>query len=126
MIQRGRRSIFQVTSIGAPSPSYYNRPTIAREPPPSPDHLSPAMQAWWGEITKAFVLQPHQLRTLQAGAEAWDRCQQAREALEQHGLSYTDGNGVVRARPEVAVERDSRAAFMRAVRALGLGKIEPP
>ena len=32
---------------------------------------------------------------------------EARAALTVHGLSYTDDRGMVRARPEVAVERDA-------------------
>ena len=70
-------------------------------------------------------LPPHQCRTLQCAAEAWDRKEQARLALAKEGLSYVDPKGMVRARPEVAIERDSRIAYLRAMRELNLA-IEPP
>jgi hypothetical protein len=51
----------------------------------------------------------------------------ARQAIERHGMSYTDDKGMIRSRPEVAIERDSRTGFMRAVRELDLGSdVEPP
>jgi len=65
---------------------------------------------------------------LQAAGEAWDRYQQARTALAEHGLTFTDDKGMVRARPEAAIERDSRIAFARLIRELDLdtdGPAEP-
>ena len=64
-------------------------------------------------------LADHHLRLLQAASEAWDRCQQARIAVAENGLTFTDDRGMVRVRPEVGVERDSRTAFMRALREAG-------
>jgi phage terminase small subunit len=71
---------------------------------------------------KEFDLAPHQLRTLQVVAEAWDRKEEARKVLAREGLSYVDAKGMHRARPEVAVERDSRAAYLRAMRELALDR----
>jgi len=67
-----------------------------------------------------YLLEPHHLRLLQAAVEAWDRYQQARAALAKHGLTFEDEKGMVRARPEVAIERDSRIAFARLIRELDL------
>jgi hypothetical protein len=50
--------------------------------------------------------------------EALDRTEQARLALLEHGLVYTEGKGLVRSRPEFAIERDSRFAYLRAMREL--------
>jgi len=85
-----------------------------------PDHLTPAASAWWASVTDEFALQPHHLRLLTLAAEAWDRCEQARQALAEHGLIYTDRFGQPRARPEVAIERDNRIAFARLLRELAL------
>jgi hypothetical protein len=49
---------------------------------------------------------------------------QAREALKG-GLTYEDRFGCPRARPEIAVERDSRIGFARLVRELGLDVNNP-
>src|SRR5829696_1072656 len=59
------------------------------------------------------VLQGVQLRLLQAACEAWDMCQAARAALALHGLTFLTAAGEPRARPEVAIERDSSLAFAR-------------
>jgi hypothetical protein len=72
---------------------------------------------------KEFDLAAHQLRTLQVAAEAWDRKEEAREVLAREGLSYTDGKGMIRSRPEVQIERDSRAAYLRAMRELQLDAV---
>jgi P27 family predicted phage terminase small subunit len=76
-------------------------------------------------VVRDYDLEPHHLRLLQAACEAWDRYQQARMALAEHGLTFTDEKGMVRARPEAAIERDARTAFARLVRELDLD-VEPP
>jgi len=76
-------------------------------------------------VVDDFELEPHHVRLLTLAAESWDRCTQAREALAEHGLTYTDRFDQPRARPEVAVERDSRIAFARLVRELALDVDEP-
>ncbi|MFO0899839.1 MAG: hypothetical protein U0836_20605 [Pirellulales bacterium] len=93
--------------------------------PPAPAHLSAEAQAWWSATVAEFDLQGHHLRLLRLAAEAWDRCQQARQALAAGGLTYEDRFGAPRTRPEIAVERDSRLAFARLVRELGLD-VAPP
>ncbi len=69
------------------------------------------------------MLEPHQLRTLQAAAEAWDRYCEARAVIAAEGMSYADDKGRRFARPEVAIERDIRVAYLRAMRDL---KLDPP
>lgn len=93
--------------------------------PPAPAHLRPVTQAWWRQVVEEYDLQAHHLRLLQGAGEAWDRCQQAREALAEHGLTFANRDGEPRVRPEVAVERDSRLAFARLIRELDLD-VEPP
>ena len=76
-------------------------------------------------MCQGYELEEHHVKLLTAACEAWDRHQQAREALEQRGLVYIDSRGVPHSRPEVAVERDSRIAFARLVRELRLD-VGPP
>jgi len=93
---------------------------------PPPTHLSKASKAWFKAITDDFRLESWQLRTLTAAAEAWDRTQQAREQLAVDGLTLDDRFGQVRVHPLVAVERDSRLAFVRCLRELALEVDDEP
>ena len=94
--------------------------------PQPPDHLSADAKEWWHEVVRDFALEPHHLRLLRAACEAWDRMQQARQALADHGgLTFTDERGVIRAHPAVAMERDARTAFARLVRELDLNTGAP-
>jgi hypothetical protein len=76
-------------------------------------------------VVQDYELEPHRLRLLQLAGEAWDRSQQAREVLNDAGLTYQNRFGDPVLRPEAAVERDSRLAFARLIRELDLD-VEPP
>lgn len=93
--------------------------------PKPPAHLSQATRKWWRLIVDEYELGPHHLRVLQAACEAWDRQQEARERLAADGAYITDRFGQLRPHPALAVERDSRIAFIRAVRELALDDSEP-
>jgi len=99
--------------------------TAYDEPPTAPSHLSAEMRDFWTATLTEHTIDAHRLGTLQVCCEAWDRCQQARRELSKSGLSYTDEKGMIRARPEVAIERDSRVAYLRALRELDIDT-EPP
>lgn len=94
-------------------------------PPKPPKHLKPATKKWFRQVIEEYDLEAHHVKILTLAAESWDRCQEAREILDREGLTYLDRFGCPRARPEVAVERDSRIAFARLVRELCLD-IDPP
>ena len=89
-------------------------PVIPAELPPAPDHLSPAMQAWWQAVVRDYELDPHHLRLLEAAADAWDRMVQAHEVLRAEGLTVTTKHGTKK-HPAADIERDSRLAFARLV-----------
>jgi P27 family predicted phage terminase small subunit len=118
MLQRGRKSAASLATL----------PVTAPEPPrtlhSAPDHLSPAMKAWWNSIVAEIDLEPHRLRVLEAACGAWDRMVEARKAVAEHGLTF-EGKDGPRPRPEVAIERDARIAFARIVRELGTPPPEP-
>lgn len=85
-----------------------------------PQHLASPTAAWWASVVATFELEPHHVRLLTLAAEAWDRAEQAREALAEHGLIFLDRWDQPHSRPEIAVERDSRIAFARLLRDLDL------
>ena len=76
----------------------------------APPHLGPETRKWFTSVVTTYHLEPHHLRLLQLAGEAWDRCQQAREAIAKEGLTVASGG---RAHPAIAIERDSRLAFAR-------------
>ncbi len=95
------------------------RAPVTRPAPPA--HLSPDAASWWRSVVADYDLEDHHLRLLQAAAEAWDRLQQARQALAEHGgLTFAKANGDLATHPAVAIERDARIGFARLVRELDL------
>lgn len=90
-----------------------------------PRHLRPASRRWVRWVLDSFVLETHHRLILVAAAEAWDRAQGAREIIDRDGPTYLDRFDQPRARPEITIERDSRIAFLRALRELALD-VEPP
>jgi P27 family predicted phage terminase small subunit len=85
-----------------------------------PAHLSKEAAAWWAVIVHDYVLVDHHVKILTTATEAWDRCQSARELVEADGVCVTDRFGALKAHPAIAIERDSRVAFLRALRELAL------
>jgi P27 family predicted phage terminase small subunit len=93
--------------------------------PKPPKHLRVATSAWWAEVVSEYDLENFHIRLLTKASEAFDRSEQAREALLKHGLTFDDRFGSPHARPEVAIERDSRIAFARLIREIGLDVSTP-
>jgi len=76
----------------------------------------------WRSIVTEYDLgdDPAGLQLLTFALEAVDRANAARSALDQNGTTYMDRFGQPRARPEVAIERDSVIRAARCFRELGL------
>lgn len=94
-------------------------------PTAPPKHLRPSTRKWFEHVVESYELEQHHIRLLTLAAELWDRAEQAREALAEHGLVFTDRFGCPRSRPEIAVERDCRIAFARLIRELDLDVSAP-
>ncbi len=86
----------------------------------APVHLRAATRKWFADVLDDFELDEHHIRLLTLAAESWDRGEMARESIAEHGMTFVDRFGSPRARPEVAIERDSRIAFARLLRELDL------
>ena len=97
--------------------------TTTRVKPPA--HLSKESGEWFSRIVVEYALESHHIKLLTLACEAWDRCCEARHAIEKNGLTYIDRFEQPRSRPEVAVERDSRLSFARLCRELCLDLSEP-
>jgi phage terminase small subunit len=94
--------------------------------PRPPKYLKPTTRRWWKQVVETWTLDEHHIKLLTLAAASWDRCEQARQALDQFGLTWTDEKlNRLSPRPEVAVERDSRIAFARLLRELDLDTETP-
>lgn len=92
----------------------------SKSKPQAPKHLKPETAAWYVEVLTDYQLEEHHRRLLLLAGESFDRGTAAREAIDKHGLTYTNRHGEERPRPEIAIERDARIAFARLLRELGL------
>ena len=91
----------------------------------APKHLQPETRKWYRWVCGEWQLGQHHERILLVACESWDRKNQARLVIDDLGLTYLDASDQPKVRPEVAVERDSRLAFLRALRELDLD-LDPP
>jgi phage terminase small subunit len=101
------------------------KPPADPDPPSPPEHLAADTKRWFADVCAEYELAGRQIMILVLACEAWDRCSQARAAIEEHGPVFVDRFGCPRARPEVQIERASRSAFVRVLRELDLAG-DPP
>ena len=97
----------------------------AQRRPAAPRHLSDEAKAIWKATLPDYDLEVRHLAVLTTALEALDRMREAQEATRRDG-AYTEGRFGLKAHPGLAVERDSRTAFLRAQRELGLDLEAPP
>jgi hypothetical protein len=92
------------------------------KPHSKPDAVSipGSMLTWAMGLRETHVLDGTAEELLRLILEADRRYQQARAALDLHGLTQAGADGRATARPEVAIERDTRAAIARLIQQLDL------
>ena len=61
-------------------------------------------------MLEEYELEDHHVRLLTLACESWDRATLAREAIAEHGLTYTDRFNSPRKRPEVSVAESATIA----------------
>ena len=92
--------------------------------PDPPGHLGDAGLELWQSIQRSYQIDdPGGLALLRVAAEAADRAASCRVQLDQQGEVIVI-KGVPRAHPAAAIERDARAALIRALKELRLD-VEP-
>lgn len=92
---------------------------------PAPAHLSAEARTIWRSVLVDYELERRHEAVLLIALEAFDRMREAQAAIAADG-AYVDGRFGKKAHPALAVERDSRIAFLRAQRELGLDLTAPP
>jgi phage terminase small subunit len=90
-----------------------------------PDRLSPAAKTWWTKLTNEYGIDDQAgLLILETAMRSMDRMAMASALVDQYGAVTVDKFGQLKANPACAVERDSRAAMMAALKSLNLD-LEP-
>lgn len=90
-----------------------------------PAGLSPAAKSWWKKLTNEYGIDDQAgLLILETAMRAMDRMTQAGALIDKHGAVILDKFEQLKANPACAVERDSRAAMMGALKSLNLD-LEP-
>jgi hypothetical protein len=70
-------------------------------------------------------LERHHVAILNAALASWDRCEEAAAIVNRDGAVVRDRFGQQKVHPAIAIERDSRAAFLRGMRELDVdGAVE--
>lgn len=89
-------------------------------PSNAPTHLSLPARRLFDSVLKLYALEDHDRAILAKALEAWDRAEQARQQIDTDGLMVTSRLGEPKPHPLLSTERDSRSAFLAAMRQLGL------
>lgn len=90
-----------------------------------PIHLSTEAKKIWKILTEEYGIEDAGgLAILKTGLEAYDRATGARLAINKDGLTISDRFGALKPHPLLACERDARAQWLAALKAMNLD-IEP-
>jgi hypothetical protein len=106
-----------------PKPPRTRTRSVASRPKgkPAPPHLEAEERDLWTDITREYRFDdPASLALLRSALEAHMRVRRCRVQIDTQGETVTDRFGQVRSHPLLAAERDARAAFLAAMRALNL------
>jgi P27 family predicted phage terminase small subunit len=89
--------------------------------PAPPRGLVGKARAFWGKVTRDFVLEPFHLDTLEQACWSLQRAEEAREIVNTEGQFYrNEKTGQLARHPALVSEEKARAQFLRCVRELGL------
>ena len=87
----------------------------------APAGLSPRAKSWWKKLTEEYDIDDQAgLLILETAMRAMDRMTMAAALIDKHGAVVIDKFQQLKANPACAVERDSRAAMMGALKSLNL------
>ena len=98
---------------------------MKKSEPKAPAHLSRASKQWWRAIQADYaVADAAGLAVLAQAAESLDRVAAAGKEIRESGIVVQDRWGQTKPHPAAAIERDAKASFLQALRALNLD-VEP-
>jgi P27 family predicted phage terminase small subunit len=115
--QRGRKPRASLSVIGGPR-LVVSQPTDHRPPPP--DYLGAPERQIWADVVADWKGSRSSFSVLASGLESHQRAREARETIDEEGLTIIGRDGQPKAHPLCSVERDARAAFQRTFKQLGI------
>ena len=87
----------------------------------TPKTLDSEAKAVWRKLVAEYDIQDEGgYLVLQAGLEAFSRMRECQKQIGLDGITTTDRFGQVKAHPLLACERDARAQYLAALKALNL------
>ncbi len=93
--------------------------------PRAPSHLKPPGAKLWRELIDEYGIgDPAGLALVATAAECVDRMRAAQASIAEHGELVKDRYGTPKLNPACGLEKDARAGFLAALRALNLD-LEP-
>jgi P27 family predicted phage terminase small subunit len=93
----------------------------ANKSTPPPKHLERQERVLWNQIVGVYKFDDAASRSmLLAAMEAHQRARRCREVIDRDGETVTDRWGQLKPHPILNAERDARAAFIAAMKALNL------
>jgi P27 family predicted phage terminase small subunit len=115
MAHRGRKSQYDLIEPAVLRPKFE---PLVRQPP---DHLGEPERQIWDHVFADYQLSNETtIDVLVTALEAHQRAREARETISREGMQVTGRDGQGKVHPLLAVERDARAAWLAAIKALGL------
>ncbi|OGP13092.1 MAG: hypothetical protein A2052_03730 [Deltaproteobacteria bacterium GWA2_54_12] len=87
----------------------------------APQGLSKAAVSWWGKLLREYQITDNAgLLLLEQALRSFDRAEEARLIIDKEGAVIRDRFNQARTHPACQVERDSRAAVVKTLAALGI------
>jgi len=84
-----------------------------------PNYLSAQAKRIWTKIIETYEIEDiAALTILKTACDSFDRAEKARKQLDKEGITVTDRWGQQKSHPAASIERDARAQFLAALKAL--------
>ena len=96
-----------------------------KKPTSTPKSLTSEAKSLWRRLVAEYGINDEGgCQILRVGLEAFERMRGVQAQIERDGITFTDRFGQVKAHPLLPVERDARAQYLAALKALNLD-LEP-
>lgn len=94
---------------------------MTKPAPKAPQGLSRPAKTWWARLVKEYGINDAAgLMLLEQALRSFDRAEEARRLIDAEGAVVRDRFDQSRQHPACQIERDSRAAMVKTLGALGI------
>jgi P27 family predicted phage terminase small subunit len=85
----------------------------------------PEVQKFFDQILSEFDLEADSMKVFQVACNSLDRYLEAKEKLDNEGITYMTQSGNIKKHPANEIEKVAKAQFLQAMRMLGISAVEP-